>query len=390
MIHDPLGIISVLLVIEAAILFAADHPRTRRFFKIIPSMFWIYFIPLLATTFGILPQKAPVYKFISSTFLPACLVLLLLSVHIKAILKLGKTAILMMLAGSAGIVIGGPIVFLIFKQWLPEGMWAGFGALSASWIGGSANMIAVKEAIRTPDNIFVPMVVVDTIVAYSWMGIVIALAGYQAVYDKWNRSKTGMIEELNRKISEYHSKEDKPISLKAAAAIFAVALSGGYIALKIAELLPEIKQVISTYTWTIIIVTVIGISLSFTKVKNLEARGASRIGYGMLYFVLASIGARANLTDLASAPILLLAGFLWVAIHALFLFVASRLLKAPLFLAATASQANIGGPVSAPVVAAVYQPDLAPVGLLLAIVGNIIGLYLGILTGHLCRFVSLL
>jgi uncharacterized membrane protein len=60
-------------------------------------------------------------------------------------------------------------------------------------------------------------------------------------------------------------------------------------------------------------------------------------------------------------------------------------MKAPMFLVASASQANIGGVASAPVVAEVYRPGLASVGLLLAILGNILGTYMGIFCAQLCR-----
>lgn len=387
MIYEPVGILAILLFIEGTIFYFAENENTKKFFNILPPMFWIYFLPMMATTLNILPQNTDVYKFISTNFLPSSLVLLLLSVNLPAILKLGKTALIMMLSGSLGIIIGGPIVLLLFKRWLPENIWLGFGALSGSWIGGSANMLAVKEGIGTPDNIFFPMVVVDTIVAYSWMGIVIFLAGYQKLYDKWNKSNTAVIDKLNKTLADEQVKV-QPITLKYVSLIFAVAFLGTFISSRLAQKLPEIKNVISTYTWTIILASTIGIILSFTKVKKLEIVGASKIGFWMLYFVLASIGARASFKDITSAPVLIIAGFLWILIHATVLFFTSRITKSPMFLIATASQANVGGPASAPVVAAVYQPSLAPVGLLMAVLGNIIGTYCGIICAQLCRLVS--
>jgi uncharacterized membrane protein len=387
-ITDTFGIVTVLLFIEGTIFYLSEHRSTRKLFDFLPSMFWIYFLPMIASTLHLIPQKNEVYSFISTNFLPASLLLLLISVDIRAILKLGKVAILMMLAGSAGIVLGGPIVLLVFKPWLPAGIWSGFGALSASWTGGSANMLAVKEGLGTPEKIFLPMVVVDTIVPYVWMGLLIALSGFQGAYDRWNRSDTSVMEQINKKFSLQEKRQSEPLSLKHTTIIFAVAFLGTFVCAQVAGLLPEVKGKITAYTWTIILVTTLSLLLSFTKIKRLESYGASKIGFGLLYFVLASIGARASLSDIKEAPILIAAGFVWVLIHGLFIFGASRLLRAPLFLCATASQANVGGVASTPVVAAIYQPALAPVGLLLAILGNIMGTYMGILCGHLCRWVS--
>jgi uncharacterized membrane protein len=391
MINDYFGVVTVLLLIEGAIFYLSEHRVTRKLFEVVPSMFWIYFLPLVATALHIIPQDTPefpVYKFISKNILPASLILLLISVDILGILKLGRTALLMMLAGSAGIVLGGPLVLLLFKSWLPAGIWAGFGPLSASWTGGSANMVAVKEGIKTPDEIYSLMVVVDSIVPYIWMAVLIALAKYQARFDQWNRSNTRVMEELNRKMSAVKEIKANPLTLKAMGVILAVAFAGSFISSQIAGELPEIKNAIAPYTWTIMIATTLGILLSFTGLKRLESYGASKVGYAMLYFVLASYGARASLANYKALPVLIAAGVVWVIIHGVFVLGASRLLRAPLFLAAAASQANVGGVASAPVVAEVYQPALASVGLLLAILGNIIGTYLGIICGQLCRWVS--
>ena len=154
----------------------------------------------------------------------------------------------------------------------------------------------------------------------------------------------------------------------------------------LAQGLPEIKGSVSTYAWTIIIVSFLGIGLSLTRCRSLERYGASRMGTWILYFVLTSIGAKASLVNLGSSLVLILAGFCIVCVHAVCMLVGARVLRAPLSLVAIASQANIGGVASAPMVGACYQPSLAPVGLLLAVLGNIIGTYCGIITGQLCHW----
>ena len=234
MIRNPLGILAVLILIEALILFLSGHSRTKKFFKFPPSMFWIYFLPMVFSAFHVIPQQNPVYSKIGAYVLPASLILLLISVDLKAILKLGKAALGMMFAGSLGVILGAPIVLLIFKRWLPPDAWSGFAALSASWTGGSANMLAVREAIGTPDSIFLPMVVVDTIGAYSWMGILILFAGFQRTYDKWNRSDRRFIEELQQKISAAPVSESKTLKAEHVLLVIFVGFFGGFISLQLA------------------------------------------------------------------------------------------------------------------------------------------------------------
>ena len=387
MITDPMGLVAALLAIEGGILFFADDRRTRFLFTYLPGMFWIYFLPMLATTFGLLPEKSPVYDSIRGYCLPGCLALLLISVDFRAILRLGPVALTVMLAGSLGIMVGGPVALAIFKPLLPEGVWSGFGALSASWIGGSANMLAVKEMIGTPNAIFSPMVVVDTLVPYAWMGLLIALSSRQAAFDTWNRSRDGLVADLQRQAMRSRV-ASMPMDLKHVTLMFALAAGVTFAALLAGRRLAEFSGVINTYAWTIILASAAGIALSFTPARRLEKYGASKVGYAMLYLVLASIGAGTSFSHLASAPILIVAGVVWVLIHGLFVLAAGRLLRAPMSLLAAASQANVGGVASAPVVAGIYQPGMASVGLLLAILGNIIGTYLGWVCAMMCKWVG--
>ncbi len=388
MIQHPLQIILILLLIEGTILYISAQLRLKKYFEFLPPVFWIYFLPMLASTFGLIDPKNAVYQKISTNLLPASLLLLLIPVDIRAILKLGRAALVMFFAGSAGIVLGAPLVFGIFQRWVGVDFWAGFGALSASWTGGSANMIAVKEALSTPDEVFLPMVVVDTIVPYVWMGTLVALANLQPLFDRWNNADRTVLMELNHKTFESGSPKAPSWPWPKVVLVLVVAFAGTFVAQHTAALLPEIKSVISTYAWTIIVVSILGIGLSLTRARKLETYGASRIGYFLLYFVLTAIGAKANLSNLGSAVVLIAAGFLLVLFHSGILLITARIIRAPMFLVAVASQANIGGVASAPVVAEIYQPGLASVGLLLAILGNIVGTYFGILAGQLCRLVA--
>lgn len=374
------------------ILYLAAHKHFKKYFNFLPAVFWIYFLPMLFSTFGVIDSQSPVYSKISMHLLPASLFLLLISVDIKAIFKLGKTALLMFFIGSAGIILGAPVVYFLFKPWIGVQTWSGFGALSASWTGGSANMIAVKEALNVPDSVFLPMVIVDTVVPYVWMGTLVAFAGFQNFYDRMNQSNRKVLDELSHRISQANQLQQTPSKgayhLRSIVLLVSFAVAGSWAASSLAKFLPEIKDVVSTYAWTIIIVTFLGILFSMTPVRHLEKFGSNRFGYFLLYFVLTTIGARASIAHIGSSLILIAAGFVLVFIHAGLLLLVSRWMKVPLFLAAVASQANIGGVASAPIVAEIYQPGFASVGLLLAILGNIVGTYFGILAAQLCRWVG--
>ncbi len=378
---NPFFAVLLLVGIEISVLFISSRKHLKKFFHFIPAVFWIYFLPMIASTTGLLVSDERLYRSITDIFLPLSLILLLSGVDIPAIAGLGRQALLMMLVGSLGIVLATPLVFYLVKGMVGIQMWQGFGALSASWIGGSANMLAVKEAIGVADAVFTPMIIVDTIVPYVWMAVLVAGSVFQERYDRWNKSEFSFKQQT--KVECFN--QQQPFKLKDIIAVAGIGVIGVVASDFIAKRIPP--GLFNLSGLRVIIASCLGIIFSFTPLRKLKGV-SNKLGYFLLFFVLTTIGAKAKLTYISSAAVLIGAGFLIVLIHVSVLFVFSRLIKAPLFLIAVASQANIGGVASAPVVASVYQPALAGVGLLLAVLGNIVGTYMGIITAYLCRWVA--
>lgn len=347
----------------------------ERVFKFLPPVIWAYFVPMLSTTLGIIPPESPVYDWMSTYLLPFALFLLMITVDIRAILRLGPMALIMMLAGTAGIVIGGPIAFGLLGGFFadPEA-WKGFAALSGSWIGGTANLVAIQESVGASASTLAPLLVVDVVVGYGWMGVLIFLSAYQERFDRWVGADASHVQELNKRM-ESLNQERTPAEIGDYAFIVGIALAAAVGSRLTGDLLPELGSVISSGTWAVLIVVTVGLVLSFTPLQDLERKGASKIGYFALYLLLTSIGAKADLSVVLDVPMYLVTGAVWIAIHILVLFAAARYFKAPLFFVATGSMANVGGAASAPIVAGVYLPAMAPVGLLMGVAGYILGIY---------------
>jgi len=359
-------------------------------FKYLPPVIWAYFIPMLCTTFGITPESSAVYDWMSNYLLPFSLFLLMISVDLKAILRLGPTALMMMLAGTLGIVIGGPIAFGLFAGFFEDPVaWKGFAALSGSWIGGTANMLAMKQSVGTPDSTLGPLLVVDVVAGYGWMGVLIFLSAYQDRFDDWVGADTTLIEEMNENLGDTNK---RPIQLKDLVVMIGLSLGAAVASRALGGVFPELGNptIISAGTWAILLVVTVGLILSFTPLQNLEKAGASRVGYAALYLLLTSIGAKADLAAVLDVPLYLVAGVVWISIHVVILFTIARMIKAPLFFVATGSMANVGGAASAPIVAGVYLPAMAPVGLLMGVAGYILGIYAALGCGWLIGQVSLL
>ena len=386
MIKDPNAIFIYIVSLIGLIHYLKSISALEKVFKYAPPIIWIYFLPMLSSGIGIIPTASPLYSWTSKYLLPPALILLLLSSNIKILSTLGSKAIGTMLFGTLGIVLGGPISLLVFGSFLPEDAWMGLAALSGSWIGGSANMVAIGKSIGTSDNLFGNMIVIDTVVGYGWMGIVILISGHQKSIDKWNNADTRIVDDLNIKMSTEDSK--RPTSFNDLLTIVVVSLFFGLLSLELGKLIPDLGKVVTSFGWTIILVSLIGVSLSFTRLSDLNNAGASHVGNLFLYILLGTIGAKANITQIGDLPYYIAVGILWIFIHAIILFFGGRLLKAPMFLIATSSQANIGGVVSAPIIATVYKKSLAPVGLLMGVIGNIIGIYAGLFTAWLLSLVG--
>ena len=378
MIQDPVLVFAYLAAVVALVFQVARRPALRPLFDRLPALVWTYFLPMLSTTAGILPAESPVYRAIARYLLPASLSLLLLSSELKAIARLGRTALVVMTAGMAGIMLGGIGGFLALRPWLPPDAWKAVGALVATWIGGSANLVAVAHALEISPELMGVIIIVDTVVAYTWMGFLISFAARQEAFDRWNKADRTAVEGVGARLASVGDKHVRPPTVADMTLMVGLAVVLTAACLKAGSLLPPVGQVLNAFSWAIILLTTVALLLSLTPLARLEEAGASTVGYAGFYVLLASVGAQGDLRKVLSHPQFVLLGVIVIAVHAAVLFAAVRLLRAPLFFLGAASQACVGGYSSAPLVAAIYHPAMAPVGLLLAVLGNVVGTYLGL------------
>lgn len=378
LLTDPTTIAAYLVAVVGLVFWLSGLAPVKKVFQITPPVLYAYFLPMLSTFTGITPAASPAYAWITRYLLPFALLLLMISVDLKAIARLGRMALIMMVAGTLGVVLGAIGSYALFGGLLPQEAWKGFAALTGSWIGGTANFVAIAESVGTPPATLAPFIVVDTVVGYGWMGVLLALSAWQHRFDKAIGADTSAIEDTNRRLAAM-SDTRRPTAVRDVLILVAVGLAGAVIAVTIGGGLPALGNppIISGTTWAVLIVVTVGLLLSFTPMRRLEEVGASSMGYGALYLLLAAIGARADLRAIADTPLYLVAGLVWILIHVAVLFGVARLVRAPLFFVATGSMANIGGAASAPIVAGVYHPAMAPVGLLMAVAGYILGIYAG-------------
>ncbi|MCO7188322.1 MULTISPECIES: DUF819 family protein [unclassified Pseudoalteromonas] len=399
-----------LLAIILGFVFYTSNLKTgfwAKFYRYVPALLMCYFLPSLLNTFGIVDGSGnDVYTVAKYFLLPACLVLLTLSIDLKSIMGLGTRAIIMFLTGTVGVVLGGPIALLITATFMPEllgvagpeAVWRGMAALAGSWIGGGANMVAMKEIYGAGGEIFTIMVTVDIVVANLWMAGLLFLAARHKDIDARTGADTASIERLIDKVQAFEAEHARRPELKDLMLLVAFAFGATGLAHFAADLLvpyfasnfPELKKfsLHSKLFWIIVLVTTIGLALSFTKARNFEAVGASKVGSSFLYILVATIGLHMDITKIVEAPKYVVIGLIWMAVHVGLLFLVAKLIRAPVFYVAVGSKANIGGAASAPVVASAFHPALAPVGVLLAVLGYALGTYAAWLCGQILRVIG--
>ncbi len=393
LVSEPIGVLAILLGVLAAIFWAKDQPGTRRFFNVVPAIAFCYFVPTIFSTLRIIPNHSTLYGWVKEFILPASLLLITLSLDVPAIFRLGPKALIMFLAASGGVIIGGPIALALWQSKLPPDAWRAMSYIAGAWIGGAANGIAVQKAVHASDAAIGPVIIVDIAVAYTWMGLLLYFAGRHERVDAWFRADSSGIAALQQKMEAFHARVARNATLRDWLVILALAFGTTWIGHVAGQWLADgpmaaLRDYLNAFVWKILLVTAAGMALSFTRARELEGVGASQMGNLMLYLLISCIGAGADFAHLREAGWYLALGVTWMAIHAIVLIIVGRLIRAPFFYFAVASQANIGGAASAPVVAAAFSPTLAPVGVLLAIAGYALGTVGGYLCVQLCRLVA--
>jgi uncharacterized membrane protein len=385
----------------------SEHPFWKKFYKYVPTLLLCYFIPSIFNSLGIFSGESSRLYFVASRYLlPTSLVLLTISIDLPSIIKLGPKALVMFFTGTAGIIIGGPLAIMVVSIFAPdivggagpEAVWRGLTTVAGSWIGGGANQAAMKEIFNVGDGLFSAMIAVDVIVANIWLAFLLYGVGIHKQIDEKLQADTSAISELKEKIEAYRSQimriPDLTDTIKLMSVGFGVTAFAHFgsdlIAPWIAVNAPGLEKfsLTSGFFWLIVISTTIALGLSFTRARELEGIGASRYGSVFLYVLVATIGMKMDLMAIFENPGLFLVGLIWMAIHAILLIGVAKLIKAPFFFMAVGSQANVGGAASAPIVASAFHPSLAPVGVLLAVLGYAVGTYGAWFCGMLMQVIS--
>ena len=399
LIDNDIVVFGLIAATLAAVFWTASRQQGawKRFYTYVPALLLCYFIPGIYNSIGLIDgANSRLYNPIASrVLLPAALVLLTLTIDLKGVLRLGPKLLAMYAAASVSVMLGAFVAFwlmgLLHPPTVAGDTWGGMAALAGSWIGGGANMVAMKEIFAVDETTFGQFVVVDVGVGYLWMAILIFLAGRAGAIDARSGADTTAIESLKARLQAYQAEHERVAGLSELMVIVGIAF--GAVGLAHAVAAPASAwfagnagwsrqfSLHEPFVWVVVLSTFFGLGLSFTRARTLDGAGASKIGALFLYFLIACIGMQMDIGAMGQRPGIFLLALIWIVVHIALLWGAAKLLRVPFFYFAMGSQSNIGGPASAPVVASVFHPSLAPVGALLGALGYATGTVLAYIVG---------
>jgi uncharacterized membrane protein len=375
MVTTAFTYLTILLFIASMLVFLEAKTKAK-LFEYLPAIVILYFTIMTLSTFGLWTKTEEinsVYKVFKSNLLPAMIFLMLLQTNIKEIFKLGKKILLTFFLASLSISLGFIIMFSFLHSSFEPEAWKTFGALSGSWMGGTGNMIAIQESLGLASDKMGNVLLIDSIDYALWVMTLLALVPFAKHFNSWTGADGTILEKLGSKLDS--EKEQNPINFASLFMLLGLALMVSVLAQEIAPLLPTTSFLTKT-TWVVIFATLSGVLLGMTPL-NREA-SAQPLANIMLYLIVALIASRANFSELTDAPLYIMAGFMIIVIHATIMVIFAKLFRLDLFSLGVASLANIGGVASAPILAGAYHKALIPIGVLMAMMGYIVGTFMGL------------
>ncbi|HFB54110.1 MAG TPA: DUF819 family protein [Sulfurimonas autotrophica] len=351
--------------------------RTRmRIFEYLPAVVMIYAFMMLLASLGVFHYNEAINNLYSQTkanLLPAMLFLMLLEIDLRHFLKLGKKLLLAYILAVGSIAVSFIVVAVLFH--FNHDMAAAFGALAGSWMGGTANMVAVGSALDVSEDAFAYALVVDSVNYTLWVMLLLFLVPFAKVFNRFTKSEENLA---------YLSEIGCACAMGAKRYWLLIVLA--LVASLLSQLLANYFVIFNKTTSIVIIATLLGVVGSFTRLRELN--GSSEVATTMLYILIALIGSKAVIESFSGLGFYVVAGFVILLIHAVLMVLGAKLFKLDLFSIAVASLANIGGVASAPILAATYDKKLVSIGVLMAIMGYLIGTFGGLFVGTLLvRFV---
>ena len=390
-IKDSFTYIAVLIFAAAVLVYLPRLIKgnaARKFFSFAPPVVLIYLGLMALCTLGAwdLQATSAAYSSLKNPLLYAMLFIMLLRCDLRKILRLGPKMLLGFLAATVSISLGFVVSFAIMRGVLGEGAWKSLGALCGSWMGGGGNMLAIQAALDIDESAMAYALVMDSICGTLYIMFLLWAIGFSDKFDRWTKADTTAIHAVGASLEQEYAADSRPLAWQNILLLTGSGLLVSAVCTKLGGAVGDMLPFFDRATWTVLIVTVLGILLAMTPFGKL--RGTEEVSNVLLYVVIALIASRADLRGIGNAPAWLAAGLLILVIHAGIMLLLAKLFRLDIFTCAVASLANIGGTATAPILAGTYSSALVPVGIIMALLGYVVGTGGGLLTAQIMSMLA--
>lgn len=372
MTDSPAAFLAALLLLAG--LFPVLATRwPLRLFEVLPPIVLAYGAATALAVAGFwsrAPEVQATQKQVMALALPALMFLLLVRCDLRAILALGPRVLLAFGCATASIALGFLVAGGLFGGVLPDEAWKPLAAVAGGWVGGTANLVAVSQAVDTSPEGLGFALLTDALCYSVWVLVLFASVPLAPRFNAWVRARAS-----GEVVADFEPAPDAPATPGHALVWLGLGLAVGLAAREAAAWLPH-DGVLNATSWTLLLVSVAGVLAALTPLRRLP--GAEGCGGALLAIVVVTLASQGSFEGVGAAPWFVLAGFTVLAVHAALMMLAARVFKLDLALVGVASLANIGGVASAPLLAAMHAKALAPLGILLALLGYLLGTGVGL------------
>lgn len=355
----------------------------QKFFRFAPPVVLIYLGLMLLCTINLweLEATSATYSALKNPLLYAMLFIMLLRCDLRKIIKLGPKMLIGFFAATISIGLGFVVAYAIMGSFLGQGAWQALGTLCGSWMGGAGNMLAIQTALNVDEATMAYVLVIDTICATLYVMFLLWVIGFSKQFNQWTKADTRLIDEVGIALEAEATANTKPLTWQNIMILLGSGLIVSASSQYIGEWLSTLLPLFDKGTWTVLVVTLLGVILAMTPFGKLK--GTEELSNALLYIVIALIASRADLSSIGNAPIWIITGFIILVLHVLVMIILAKLLKLDIFTCAVASLANIGGTATAPVLAGSYSSALVPIGIIMALLGYVVGTGGGLIVANI-------
>lgn len=368
-------IITLCTVLAVYYLNRWENRHIKYIFDWVPAILLAYIIPaIISYLIDVDYAQAAIHTFSKDYFIPLAIIAVMSSLSLGQLRTIGIKPILVFVSGSLFIAVFPVLLMLFFsdtelisKTMVMDHYWMGIPPIVGSWIGGSTSQLVLKELVECPENIFLAVLVMDTILVNVWTILMFQGIKKSDKLNSWFKITDVAIPEEIRVETGL-----KPNPWISAGILLGIVVLSNFL--------------IDSFVLKVVLLSVVGLLLS-NFIPSWNFRFALKAGSILIILVMAVLGLKLQIATLGfNIPFL---GFLttWLVGHFIFMMLIAKLLNVNMAWVPIASMANVGGIATAPAVTAAYNIKWMPHAIVLAILSMATGTFWGMLTIWLLKVI---